>query len=385
MEKVKQFFSKKIAIRWMLLLTFVGIYTGGGTETKEAFLTAISDAYVQVTVFVALTLFIFYGLESLLKIDTEKFLKKHKKYQVPIATVLGALPGCGGAIMVMTQYSMGRLGFGAVVAVLTSTMGDAAFLLLSQKPDAALVIFSISIAVGIIFGYLVEFIHGHDFLHMSKKGLPKNFGTFYKYGIWKHPWTILLIPGLIVGLFTAFQKVEIIDNLIAQIGIPDFSLWLGVAGAILSFLLWVFNPTAGSAASNFFECKSRGDVMEKVTADTAFVTTWVIVGYLAFELGVIWTGFDFQALFKTYAAFVPLMATLIGFLPGCGPQVLVTTMYLQGFVPFSAQISNAISNDGDALFPAIAISPKASIVATLYTAIPALLVGYGYYFLFELA
>ena len=81
---------------------------------------------------------------------------------------------------------------------------------------------------------------------------------------------------------------------------------------------------------------------------------------------------------------VPLIAVLIGFLPGCGPQLLVTTMFIAGFLPLSAQIGNAISNDGDALFPALAISPKVALVATIYSAIPALIVSYGYLIFFEL-
>ena len=77
-----------------------------------------------------------------------------------------------------------------------------------------------------------------------------------------------------------------------------------------------------------------------------------------------------------------MIAVLIGFLPGCGPQLLVTTMFLAGFLPLSAQIGNAISNDGDALFPALAISPKVALVATIYSAIPALIVRYGYLIFF---
>jgi hypothetical protein len=74
---------------------------------------------------------------------------------------------------------------------------------------------------------------------------------------------------------------------------------------------------------------------------------------------------------------------LIGFLPGCGPQVLVTTMYLAGALPLSAQIGNAISNDGDALFPAIAIAPRVAVIATLYSAVPAVIISYGWLFAFE--
>jgi hypothetical protein len=52
-------------------------------------------------------------------------------------------------------------------------------------------------------------------------------------------------------------------------------------------------------------------------------------------------------------------------------------------VPFSALIANAISTDGDALFPAIALAPRAAIAATLYSAVPALLVGYFWMLLLE--
>ena len=57
--------------------------------------------------------------------------------------------------------------------------------------------------------------------------------------------------------------------------------------------------------------------------------------------------------------------------------------YLAGLVPLSAQIGNTISNDGDALFPAIAIAPKVAIVATLYSAVPAIMIAYGWMYCME--
>ena len=81
---------------------------------------------------------------------------------------------------------------------------------------------------------------------------------------------------------------------------------------------------------------------------------------------------------------IPLVAILTGFIPGCGPQVVVTSLYLTGAVPMSALLSNAIANDGDALFPALALAPKAAVLATLYSAIPAFIIGYGWLMLFEM-
>ena len=95
------------------------------------------------------------------------------------------------------------------------------------------------------------------------------------------------------------------------------------------------------------------------------------------------TSIDLKSLFAIWMPFVPLIAILFGFLPGCGPQVVVATFYLNGFIPLSAELGNAVSNDGDALFPAIALAPKAAFIATIYSAIPAIIVAYGYMYLFE--
>jgi hypothetical protein len=54
-------------------------------------------------------------------------------------------------------------------------------------------------------------------------------------------------------------------------------------------------------------------------------------------------------------------------------------------IPFSALAANAISQDGDALFPLLAIDMKAAIVATIYTTIPALIVGAALYYVWPFA
>ncbi|MAQ80390.1 MAG: hypothetical protein CML71_00795 [Rhodobacterales bacterium] len=111
------------------------------------------------------------------------------------------------------------------------------------------------------------------------------------------------------------------------------------------------------------------------------MSTWVILAFLTFEYTIYGTGLDLANLFQSVAWLLPLLAVLIGLIPGCGPQILVTTMYINGLIPFSALLGNAISNDGDALFPALAISPKIAVVATLLSTIPALILSYCFYFL----
>jgi hypothetical protein len=360
----------------MSLLLLLALFSSG--ETRDVFWHTLSSAYISVTVFVALTLLLFYCLEYFLRLDTGALLNRYRHSQIPVAALLGALPGCGGAIMVVTQYSIGRAGFGAVVAVLTSTMGDAAFLLLAKEPLTGLGIMTLSILVGTLSGWGVERIHGKGFLRMENgrdavKGPPP-----HAFGKVNWPWILVLFPGVLFGLMAAFQV-----DIDTAFGVQGLELAVGSAGALLSLHLWFINPCTATSYINRTDEETLGFIWDKTTTDTCFVTVWVIIAFLMFELTVLWTGWDLKAAFSTVGAAVPLVGVLVGLLPGCGPQVLTTGLYLQGIIPLSAQLGNAISNDGDALFPALAVAPKASLVATVYTALPALVVAYGWYFIAE--
>ena len=339
---------------------------------------ALTDAYLQVSVFVGFTLFIFIGMDALTKFNILYVLDKTKKFHVIMASLLGALPGCGGAIVVVTQYIQGRISFGSLVAVLTATMGDAAFLLLAAEPLTGLFIFALGASVGALTGYIVDKIHGESYLQGNSK-LKVEFEKLQKTFVSKFNifWTLIFLPGFVIGIFVAFQQ-----DLDQILKIPEgFSLVasLGLAGAMLSIFMWSLNPLSD------FQCSTdrTRNLLSRVVDTTNFVTTWVICGFLVFEIFMYITSYDLKTFFEIWLPFVPMMAIFFGFLPGCGPQIVVTTFYLNGFIPLSAEIGNAISNDGDALFPAIALAPKAAVVATLYSAIPAFIFAYGYMFLFE--
>tara|TARA_Y100000590_G_scaffold15488_1_gene18600 strand:- start:4333 stop:5496 length:1164 start_codon:yes stop_codon:yes gene_type:complete len=339
---------------------------------------SMTDAYLQVSVFVGFTLFIFIGLDALTNFDISKFLSKTKRFHVFIAALMGALPGCGGAIIVVTQYIQGRIGFGSLVAVLTATMGDAAFLLLAIEPSTGLLIFVLGATVGTISGYIIDYIHDHNFLiqagnqSLESEKLDKTFVSKFNFF-----WILIFIPGFFLGILIALQiDIEEYLKFSNQVSLVPI---IGSSGAILAIFMWSLNPLSD------FQCstdKSRG-LLSRVIDTTNFVSTWVICGFLIFEIFMFFTSIDLKLFFNIWLPFVPLIAILFGFLPGCGPQVVVTTFYLNGFIPLSAEIGNAISNDGDALFPAIALAPKAAILATLYSAIPAFIVAYGYMYIFE--
>ena len=254
-------------------------------------------------------------------------------------------------------------------------MGDAAFLLLSQSPKDGMIIFVITCVTGIASGYIVDFFHNDNFLKMGQNLKIKfeNVGNTFvsKFNFF---WLFVFIPGLIIGIISAFQI-----NLNSLVLFKNFNMVesIGSLGAIISIFMWTLNPLSD------FQCSTEKtrSYLSRVIDTTNFVTTWVVCGFLIYESFIFFT--DLENIFDIWTSFLPLVAILFGFIPGCGPQIVITTFYLNGYIPFSAEIGNAIANDGDALFPAIALAPKAAIFATLYSGIPALIVAYSYMFLFE--
>ncbi len=410
---IKIFFADNIVsplknagfLRLFILFT-VFLLMSGPPGLREVVIETLSEAYIAVSSFVAATLALFFFLESVFKINIEDKMEKAEKWQVFFSALIGALPGCGGAIIIVTQYARGKLSFGSLVAVLIATMGDAAFLLLAQEPLTGLMIFVLGFIVGTITGYAVDAIHGYGFMRRSRAIDERHTNLEDKSGFVTadYLWIMFIIPGFMLGLANTFQ-VEA-DTWLGFPGMESPSVYFGAAGALLCLLMWNFrhvsqtHPGFGNEMDAYefgkTVCVSDGakacaaesetrvgqkslHPLIRVIMDTNFVTAWVVMAFLGYELSVYFLDLDLAGFFETWAFLIPSVAILIGFIPGCGPQVLITTLYVEGLIPLSAQIANAISNDGDALFPAIALAPRAAILATLYSAVPAFFVGYGVY------
>jgi hypothetical protein len=172
-----------------------------------------------------------------------------------------------------------------------------------------------------------------------------------------------VVPGLIVGA--------------AQIGSVELTHVLGVpvaafalAGVFTGLAIWAVSPV--TAMTN-----PAGAPVTRMAEETAFISVWVVLAYLAYDYSAVHAGLDLRALFQSVAPILPLAGAAVGFILGCGPQVLVATLYVNGAIPFSALLADAISNHGDALFPAIALAPRAAIMATAFSTVPALIVAYA--------
>lgn len=352
---------KRIAVAALFVL--LAIAPGDFGELTRGLMV---DAYTQVSVFVAATLLLFYGAEKAFGFNIGNALQNSRGAQVPLAALLGATPGCGGAVVVVAAHASGHVSFGAVVATLTATMGDAAFLLIATRPDTAMIVLPLSFCVGILSGWLI------DWARVAPKFSPAQsthdmVPFIGKLRLRDLAYLAIAIPGLAIGV------TQLTGADVAQVFGDTTILTIGLPGAILGLCIWAVSPVTAMTNPN-------DTPFTRMTEETSFISVWVIGAYLAYDYLVAYTGLDLEALFATVAPLLPLMGILVGLVPGCGPQVLVTTLYINGLIPFAALLGNAISNDGDALFPAIALEPRAAVLATLYSTIPAVIMAYGFYF-----
>ncbi|SYZ81535.1 membrane protein [Vibrio paracholerae] len=382
-------------LRYKRLLLPIALFALLVSEnTRAVTVETLADSFWAVSTYVAFTLAIYHWVSRWLDGAHALVSAYHRSrnLQVVIAALLGALPGCGGAIVVTTQFVSGKVGFGALVAVLTATMGDAAFLLLASQPVTGLYVIGIGVVTGCITGLVINALHRDDFMRPALTGLSNKLRTsccsatsavsFKAINLQGLFWKYLLLPASLVAFASSFQ-IDINQVL----SLPEMSIeWIGALLAVSSMLLWALTQEIEDYQSTVSEDDKirTSHPMQKAAQDTNFVSAWVIIAFLAFELTLHFTGFEIGANWGNWGVWMPALGIMIGLLPGCGPQILVTSLYLSGALPFSAQLSNAISNDGDALFPAIALAPKAALMATLYSSIPAAIVGYGYFWLFEM-
>ena len=111
---------------------------------------------VKIIAMVATLMILIEYLETRFKDKIREKITGRPLNQYVMASLLGAVPGCMDAFLVVSLYIHGMVGFGALAAVMLSTAGDEAFIMLAMVPEAALKIFAITIILGFIGGFLAD-------------------------------------------------------------------------------------------------------------------------------------------------------------------------------------------------------------------------------------
>ena len=388
------------------------------SEVLEVIVVSMRDAFLAVTVFVAAMVLLFSWLQYITAGKFVDAIRANKRWQPVIGALMGITPGCGGAIVMMPMYARGYVTYGTVIATLIATLGDAAFVLIGAAvTDSSFIapviaVHLISFFVGVFWGYLV------DGLKITPRNPLGKFGPTFKddnppessvesdelesheiiddlgreeAGGWRYfllhqgytVWWMVTAIGLIFAVLLLVWSAQDADfNLEIDynpLTLHGFITWIGLLGTSLSVILyitqknWIRDDTEASIGDKLY---SMRETMIHSASETAFVTFWVMAAYLVFEFSMLFSGMTEADLARYGDGLIAVvLAAFIGLIPGCGPQIIAITAYTKDLLSFPALTANAISQDGDALFPLLVRHRAASLWATIHTTIPALIVG----------
>ncbi len=322
---------------------------------------------VEVTFLVLLMMLVVDYLNLLGRGRVSAALGSRPLRQIAVSALLGAVPGCLGAFLVVTMFMRGMVGTGAVVACFLVSAGDAAFLMLSVIPKTTLLIVAASIPIAIVTGIIVEKVFGRlgisrceacrDAEHHVEEptcriwpeaGLGENF---------RRPSVVRLVAIAVVaaaayvvlssGEGMAWQQVVLLF-LVAAAGfvvvtVPDHYLAEHVAGHLLRrHVPRVFAWTAGALV----------------------------------VLGLAQAFWDIASLVRGHEPVLVAAAAGVGLIPDSGPQLVFPLLYAGGNLPLPALVANMLVQDGHGLLPLLAVSVKDSVRVKVLNLGVGLLVGY---------
>tara|TARA_B100001093_G_scaffold170546_1_gene163459 strand:+ start:2561 stop:3772 length:1212 start_codon:yes stop_codon:yes gene_type:complete len=389
------------------------------TEVFEIIVVSMRDAFLAVTVFVAAMVLFFSWLQYISAGRFVDTIRANTAWQPVIGALMGITPGCGGAIVMMPMYARGYVTYGTVIATLIATLGDAAFVLIGAAVTdpsfiaPVIAVHIISLVIGISWGYLVDglkitpsnplgklssnYNDNSPSRAIIKNGNNENMREVFDdlgreektgwgyfllhqgYTVWWIVTSLGLIFAILLLVWSAQDADFALEISYNPLTLDGFITWIGLIGTSLSIILyisqknWISDDSEASIGDKLY---SMRETMIHSASETAFVTFWVMSAYLIFEFSMLFSGMT-EADLALYGdgIIAVILAAAIGLIPGCGPQIIAITAYTKDLISFPALVANAISQDGDALFPLLVRHRVASIWATVHTTIPALIVG----------
>lgn len=440
-------------------------------ELIDIIINAAQESFLHVGVLLGVVILIFGYIDYKTSGNIVNILENNKRIQPIIGAILGIIPGCGGSIILIPLYVKNKVSFGALVATLVSSMGDAAFILISTDIKSYLGVSLISFVTAIICGYIVDMLHldkklklrksklyncncsnpqktdfekglridlnakkhiGHEendevdhALHHNEKRKISKLGYKFTHSIGYKIYYLLIILGLIITLAsgeglvhnhshtTSYSQEHVhqndhdhdnshdhdheheeehinenehdtTDTHIHEheiLSIESIIALLGLALSIIYTVLskkYIKNTTHEEVESKILSFK---EMIIHSASETAFVITWIFIGYLVYDLGVMVLGGEevLHSILLVNGMISVVIGAVLGIVPGCGIQIIFISLYSKGIIPFAALVANSISQDGDALFPLIAMDKKSALWATILTTIPAILIGFVVY------
>ena len=315
--------------------------------------------------------------------------------QVLLGSLLGIIPGCMGGFAVVSLYTHGLVGFGALVAMMIASSGDEAFFMLAAIPREALLLSGVLLVLSIAAGLIVNLfskkrtvpacdlpyeVHTCDEHHHDASGhcaedadCPHASFRNLRHASWQR--IVLLLGVLFFAVALAFGWLEHEHEgegaeHPGHLAILD-EYWLNLLFAVISlFVVFVI----ATAKEHFIREHLWNHVIRK---HLLRVFCWTFGTMLLINIGLEFL--DIESFVHGNGYVVPLLillSALVGIIPESGPHLLFVTLFATGVAPFSVLLASSISQDGHAGLPLLAESKGGFLKAKLVNVAIALACGY---------
>lgn len=376
----------------------------------ELIYSAAEEAFLHIGSMIGVFILIFGFLNYKTNGSFTNFISNNVTLQPLLGAIIGSIPGCGGSLAIMPLYIKGNLSFGAIVASLIASLGDSAFILISTDIKIYLFVTIICFVTGVVTGYVVDSlelglklnlreikIHKSEINSISMHNNSNNtiliqdsnhfHGTISKlahmitHEIGYKFYIAVLIVGFVFMMiahsnihYSWIEYIHSIEEIIAIIGVASSIMYM-------YFFKKIFKNSSIMEEENKKE--SLRELLIHSVGEISFIITWIFVAYVFYDLIIYLVGGEevLMTLVLSTGIISVIVGALLGVIPGCGIQIILMSFYLKGAIPFAVLIANSISQDGDALFPLIAMDKKSSLWATIVTTIPAIVIGSLIYFI----
>lgn len=395
-------------------------------ETLREVAFTVAGSFIEVTVWVGAMIGGFAYLQYRLGDRVSGFLTRNWRRGPLIGALAGVIPGCGGAILVVPLFVRSRVSFGTLVAALVATMGDSSFVLIAADPNLALVVHAMLFASGVAFGAAVDVV-GYSPRRREHPDLPcgcpdpvlvrervrhadatvaanvrpgcpgRSDGSTCASptpleGDGPHPalgarvgrlvrslgpattgfWALVLL-GMTITLPVAAQRFEPEEVPRVIVGVDPF-LAVGGIGFLLAYLVARRSRQERQGLRARPTLRGTAAVLREAAQESSRVAVWIAVAFVAIELATE-LGLSITGVLSVVGLAGVVVGALLGLIPGCAPQIVLTGLYLGGTVPFSTLAANALSQDGDALLPLLLLDRRSAVIVSVLTTLPGVLVG----------
>lgn len=295
-------------------------------------------------------------------------LARQRWGQYLLAALLGSVPGCLGAFVVVAMYAHRTLTLGAVVAAMIATSGDETFVMLALVPGPALMLMAALFVIGIAAGAVTD-----KLFQQQTTISPEACAGFQVHHTatcrcFSHGMILRQLKELsaVRGILMATLSLFIFALISGQAGPPEWN-WIRITilGAASFALIFVATVPEHFLEEHLWHHIARQHLPR--------IFLWTFATLLAMHL--LTDYLNLEGMIHDNVWLMLVLAGLVGIIPESGPHLIFVTLYARGAIPFSILLTSSIVQDGHGMLPLLAHSRKAFIAVKLINLIVGWVVG----------